>query len=204
MTWEPLLLGLIVAILGTAALVYGTMCWEFTCRDLGKFILIIALVVAALISGTMTWGLTGKVLLAAMTWEHLLPALIVAILGTAALVYGTMRWEFTWTDLLIFVLIALGIAVLIYGTVIWGSTGKGLPAVTTWADFLPTFIGALVGTIPGTLAVILILRDRLTSYLHIALRVDLNENGFLSAVTEVENKSLSKKKAPQRPSARWS
>lgn len=128
-----------------------------------------------------------------MTWEHLLSALIVAILGIAALVYGAMRLEFTWTDLLMFVLIALGIAALVYGTVAWDSTGKDLPAVTTWADLLPTFIGALVGTIPGTLAVILILRDRRKSYLHFALRVDLNENGFLSAMTEVENKNITNK-----------
>ena len=51
----------------------------------------------------------------------------------------------------------------------------------------------LTGAILGVIAFFWRVRDYYRSYLHFALRVDLNENGFLSAMTEVENKSISKK-----------
>ena len=51
----------------------------------------------------------------------------------------------------------------------------------------------LIGAILGVIAFFWRVRDYYRSYLHIALRVDLNENRFLSAITEVENKGISKK-----------
>lgn len=72
----------------------------------------------------------------------------------------------------------------------------------TWDNILPaliagiisTSLGAIIGVIPGLKALKEGRQDREKSYLHIALRVDLNGNGFPSARTEIENKSVSKKK----------
>ena len=114
-----------------------------------------------------------------MIWEHILPALIAAIPGIVAFVYGTMRWEFNRNVFLKLVPTILFITVLIYVTVTWGLTGRDLLA--------------LLAAIPGIAALWLGMRDRRKSYLQIALRVDLNENRFLSAMAEVENRNISYK-----------
>ena len=114
-----------------------------------------------------------------MTWEPTLPALSTVIIGIVVLIYGSMRWKFIRMALFKFVLTISFIAALIYvyRTVTWGPTGKDL--------------FALLAAIPGTIALIWNVRNYYASYLHISLRVDLNENGFLSTRAVVENKSIS-------------
>ena len=168
------------AIPGTLALIYGTMRWEFP--RLLKLLLTV-LGIAVLIYGTLTLVLTGNVLPSATTWEHFLPALIAAIPGAVALSYGTMPREFPRS--LKFALIIPFIAALIYATVTGGLTGKDLFAILAASS--------------GIIALVWRLLDHHRSYLHVSLRVDLNENGFLSAVAGVENKSISKKKSTVTP-----
>ena len=124
-----------------------------------------------------------------MTLEHFLPALIIVIPGIVVLIYGIVHWEFTGKDLLMFVLIVLGTHVLIHVTVTWGPTGKVLPDAVTWKHLLP-----VLAAIPGIIAFFWRVLDHYRSYLHITLRVDLKDDRFPTAMTVVENKSISKKR----------